>query len=287
MIGNKKEIHAGDDSTNIQAQNVTIQHNGLSYTDVKEVAMEIFKSNFYNLGKTVENTINERAEEIINKYLDRLVTKDPESLKNTEDPDLRFSIYEMQKNHARRGDAKIADLLVDMLVNRTMVKEEEFLKLIYNESMMMITKLTSNQIDILTVIFFVRYVNSSVFQINEFAELLMRFAEDVPNEVFFYQHLQYAGCISISVVSLFDLVKHLKENFPDLVPSSVDYEDRLFNRNLKSVSPKLFRFSQKWNKTKICNSSLTSVGIAIAIANFNRITGSNWDVSEWITGLKD
>ncbi|MEM5672126.1 hypothetical protein AAHB54_13835, partial [Bacillus cereus] len=41
----------GDNSTNIQAKNVTVQQNGLSYTAVKEVAMDVFKSNFYDLGK--------------------------------------------------------------------------------------------------------------------------------------------------------------------------------------------------------------------------------------------
>ncbi|PFJ62569.1 hypothetical protein COI94_26470 [Bacillus cereus] len=286
-MNDKHELTAGQSSTNIQgSKNVNVNQYGLGFNEVKEVAMMVFKSNFYDLGKTVEDTINERAEEIINKYLDRLITKDPESLKNTEDPDLRFNIYEMQKNHAKRGDEKIADLLVDMLVDRTMVKEEEFLKLIYNESMMMVPKLTSKQIDILTVIFLTRYVKCSIFQIQGFTELLMQFANDVPNEVFFYQHLQYAGCVSISIGS-FDLVAHLKEEFPDLVPSSVDPEDRLFKRNLKSVSPKLFSFSHKWNRTKICSSSLTSVGIAIAIANFNRVTGGDWNLSAWIEGLKD
>ncbi|MGR5910269.1 LPO_1073/Vpar_1526 family protein [Bacillus pacificus] len=80
-MGIKKELHAGDNSTNIQAKNVTVQQNGLSYTAVKEVAMDVFKSNFYDLGKTVENTINERAEEIINEYLKRLTSKKSRSVK--------------------------------------------------------------------------------------------------------------------------------------------------------------------------------------------------------------
>ncbi|MDK3014535.1 LPO_1073/Vpar_1526 family protein [Bacillus sp. RB3] len=282
MIGNKKEIHAGDDSTNIQAQNVTIQHNGLSYTEVKEVAMDVFKSNFYNLGQTVEKVINERAEEIINEYLKRLMSKNPEALKETEDADLRFIIYEAQKNHARRGDKEIAHLLVDMLIDRTVTKEETLVKIVYNEALEILPKLTLKQINILTVIFILRYLKlNNVFYIEQLDLAIKKFATVVPEEEFFYQHLQYAGCVSISDGEI-NFVNVLKGNYPNLVPISHENENLLFKRNLKNVAPHLHMLLGQMEKTRIPNCSLTSVGIAIALSNFKKSIEAEWDLGIWI-----
>lgn len=282
MIGNKKEIHAGDDSTNIQAQNVTIQHNGLSYTAVKEVAMDVFKSNFYDLGKTVENIINERAEEIINEYLKRLISKNPEALKNTEDADLRFMIYEAQKNHARRGDKEIADLLVDILIDRTTIKDETLVKIVYNEALEILPKLTSKQINMLTVIFILRYVNmGSIFRVEELNFIIKRFTDVVPEGEFFYQHLQYTGCISISVGAV-NYINILKKAYPNLVSATHENEDLLFKENLQIVAPYLYMFLEKIDKTQIQNCSLTSVGIAIALSNLKKSIKVDWDLGIWI-----
>lgn len=282
MIGNKKEIHAGDDSTNIQGQNVTIQHNGLSYTDVKEVAMDVFKSNFYDLGQTVEKIINERAEEIINEYLKRLISKNPEALKKTEDADLRFIIYEAQKNHARRGDKEIAHLLVDMLIERTETKEETLVKIVYNEALEILPKLTLKQINILTVIFILRYVKlDNAFYIEQLNLAIKKFAKVVPEEEFFYQHLQYAGCVSISVGEV-NFVNLLKTYYPNLVPIFHENEDLLFKKNLKNVAPHLHMILGQMKKTSIPNCSLTSVGIAIALSNFKRNIEADWDLGIWI-----
>ncbi|MGR5917190.1 LPO_1073/Vpar_1526 family protein [Bacillus pacificus] len=266
----------------MQAKNVTVQQNGLSYTAVKEVAMDVFKSNFYDLGKTVENTINERAEEIINEYLKRLTSKNPEALKNTEDADLRFIIYEAQKNHARRGDKEIADLLVNMLIERTITREETLVKIVYNEALEILPKLTLKQIDILTVIFIFRNVNfGSVYRIEELDNIMRLFIEDVPDEEFFYQHLQYTGCVSISMGSA-DFIEEVKKYYPNLVPASHENPYLAFKENLKIVTPYLYEVLEAINKSRLSRCILTSVGVAIALSNFKKKTGSNWDLDVWI-----
>lgn len=282
-MNDKHELAAGDNSTNIQdSKNVNVHQYGLGFNEVKEVAMMVFKSNFYDLGKTVEKIINERAEEIINEYLKRLISKDPEALKNTEDADLRFIIYEAQKNHARRGDKEIADLLVDMLIDRTVTKDETLVKIVYNEALEILPKLTSKQINILTAIFILRYVNiGSVFYIEQLNSAMRKFTEVVPEEEFFYQHLQYAGCISISIGEI-NFINVLKKAYPNLVSATHDNEDLLFKENLRIVAPHLYMFLEKIDKTKIPNCSLTSVGIAIALSNLKKSIKVDWDLGIWI-----
>jgi len=276
---NKQEISSGDNSTNIQGSDVTVNQYGIKYSDVKEVAMDVFKSNFYDLGEKIERIVNERAEGIINKYLDKLQSIAPESLPNTEDPDLRYAIYETQKNHARRGDNDIADLLVDVLVSRTKVKDEAFLKLVTNEALEIIPKLTLKQIDILTFIFLMRYVNlGGIIPINNFYDVISVFTDEIPNEEVFYQHLQYTGCISISIGSV-DFEKLIKGNYPKQFNQSGNNN---FRQELHQVNQGLSAIMDKWGNTKLCNSSLTSVGIAIALSNLKRKLGVNWGLEIWI-----
>lgn len=280
MIGDRKEIQAGDDSTNIQGNNVTVnQQNGMDYLQVRQVAMDVFKSNFYDLGEKVEKLVNDRAEEIVNKYLKKLEEESPEAINNTEDPDVRYAIYEVQKSYARLGDKEMGDLLVDVLMQRTMNQDESFEKLVLNEALTIIPKLTTKQIDILSLIHIMRYLNfKPEFQIpfEHYYSFLHPFINKriIPKKEIFYQHLQYAGCLSISIGSS-DFNNIIKHKFPHLFDKVEDVNEIVSNFKLES-------FRNEWDTTKLCNSSLTSVGIAIALSNINRRLGVKWDLSIWV-----
>lgn len=278
MLNDKNEIKSGDKSTNIQGKDVTVnQNNGMSYSDVRQVAMDVFKSNFYDLGEGIDSLLYQRAEEIINKYLDKLLKDSPESLINTKDPDIRYSIYNVQKNHARLGNEDLADLMVDALVERTKLKEQDLLKLIMNESLEVMPKLTMKQIDTLTIIFILRYVNiKDVIPLNNLPDVLSLFSKDMPKDEWFYQHLQYASCISISIGSV-DLEKVLNEKYQEQLPQGVDITSYFKNRD-----PKILNLLDVWKNSRLESSSLTSVGIAIALSNFRQKTNNDWNLNIWI-----
>ncbi|QHA36845.1 hypothetical protein D5E69_14160 [Rossellomorea marisflavi] len=269
MINRKQEITGGDHSNNVQGNEVTVHQHGMSYTDVKDIAMGVFKSNFYDLGEKIEAVVNERAEKLINKYLDELKAESPESLTNTKDPDVRFVIYEAQKNHARRNDDEIADLLIDLLVSRTKQKDQKFTTLVCNEALEIIPKLTMKQINILTVLFIVKHVNiGALFSAKDFPVFLDQFLRGITSGEIAFQHLQYSGCISISIGSA-DINKILSYSYPN-----DPIIDDLHLRYAKLI--------ELWNTTKLANSSLTSVGIAIALSNFKKKTGVTWELENWI-----
>lgn len=265
----------GDNATSLQSGRDIHYHEGMDYLQVKEVAMDVFKSNFYDLGEKVEKIIIERAEGFISKYLDKLKEEAPENLSNTEDPDIRFALYEAQKNHARRGDAEISDIMVDMLVSRTKVEDESLMKLVTNEALEIIPKLTIKQIDIMTIIFLMRYVNiGEIFKLDRLFKLINIFANDIPEDQFFYQHLQYAGCASISSMGSVTFERIINAHYPA--------GKKELSEILSEASPNLSKIVQKWEATLLKNSSLTSVGIAIALSNLKRRTDFDWDLRIWI-----
>jgi hypothetical protein len=282
MLGDNKEIIAGDNSTNIQGNKVVVnQQYGMDYLQVRQVVMDVFKSNFYDLGGKVEKLVNERAEEILNKYLEKLQSTAPDSLSNTEDPDLRFVIYETQKNHARRGDNDIADILVDVLVNRTKVTDEPFLKLVTNEALEIIPKLTLRQIDMLTLIFIVRgYVAfEKIVPFDQYWNFLKIFSNEIPKGEVFYQHLQYTGCASISSVGSSKFENNMAHIYPQVFPNVIDNE---VQSKLIEINPEYITVLENWNNTLLCKTQLTSVGIAIALSNFNKKVETDWGLEIWI-----
>jgi hypothetical protein len=282
MIDRNNEINAGDSSTNIQGKTVNVNHTnyGLGYLEVKEIFMDLFKNNFYNLGQEASEVARQRAEEIVNEFLERLQKDSPQSIDNTNDPDVQYAIINAQKGYARSGEKDISSLLVDLLVERTKENEQPLFKLILNEAIEALPKLTLRQIDTLTFVFLCRYVAlSNVFTIHQCYEVFNIFANEISENHFLYQHLQFLGCISISIGS-YDFARVVPEKYPDIFPNSKD-ETSVVNI-LNEVNPDFIRIMNGWENTSLKSSSLTSVGLAIAITNLNKKTGVNLSLKEWI-----
>lgn len=272
---NGQTIDSGDNSTNIQGKEVTVNNYGVSYSDAKDIAMSVFKSNFYDLGEKVEKIIQERAEKIIDDYLERLSSKNPEYINNTQDPDIRYVIYEAQKNYARRNDRFIEKLLVNTLVERTIYKGDSIKELVLNEALSIIPKLTSKQIDILSLIFFVRYVGGnhpSYFVIDIIDRIRKNINIDEHDN--FYQHLEYTSCIARSID---------KVDFNNaMVKKSIEMIDLEKTTVIIDNNSKLSDIRKMWDNSELCHSYLTSVGIAIAIVNINTKLGLDLDYNIWI-----
>lgn len=278
MVFKGQTIDSGDNSTNIQGKEVTVIQNnsGLSYSEVKDIAMNVFKNNFYELGEKVEKIVQERAENILDDYLEKLSSKNSESIKNTQDPDVRYVIYEAQKDHARRGDDNIKKLLVDMLIERTL-SNNDINSLVLNEALKVTSKLTIKQINLLSFIFLIKHLNFvrevPIEDYIDMVKAIQSLFNLLPNDHAF-EHLQYASCISISIGSIeFDRI--ISHKFPQI-------NDENQARTIISSNQYLQELSSVWNNTRCRNCSLTSVGIAIAIMNIKAKTDLDLDLNIFI-----
>jgi len=192
----KQVQKSGDSSVNIQAGQITV---GLTYEDAKAIFLDLFKSNFYQLSDIAKDTAQKRAEEITNKFLEELIKKNSQGLKNAREPDFQYALFTVQKEYARTGDKELGDILVDILVDRTKQVNRNLEQIVLNESLQTAPKLTSNQYAALSVLFvlvhtkYLRMVNFS-----EFSKYLERelspFVPELVKEEACYRHLVYAGC---------------------------------------------------------------------------------------------
>lgn len=207
MLKNKQEQQGGDYSTNVQAGNdVKFQQNnyGLSYSDVKEVALDVFEANFSRLSLAAQELAKDRAEEITTAFLDELQQKAPQAIDVMKEPDMQYALLMAQKEYARSGDKNLSEVLVDILVERSKIQERSLMQIVLNESLEIVPKLTNGQLNILSLIFILKYtVNNTVLSIESLKSylknMIVPFMDDLTKTHSHYQHLEYTGCGTISM----------------------------------------------------------------------------------------
>lgn len=198
---------SGEDSVNIQGitgKNVSVSINGISYSEARLIAQDVFDANFYKLSSEANQIAHKRAEELIDDFLKKLSANKPDNLFAVKNPDMQFMIYSAQKEYARSGDKALEEMLVDVLLERAKVNERNLKQIVLNESLNVIPKLTSNQLDTLSLIFILKYTrNFGVVNLQSFYEYMntyiVPFIVGLSDELSCYQHLEFAGCGTIQV----------------------------------------------------------------------------------------
>ncbi len=203
MLNKDQEQNVAERSTAIQAgRDVTVI--GLTYSEVRNVALDVFKANFYELAGEAKEIAKSRAEEITEAFLSKLQQENPDGFKKSDDPDFQYALFTIQKEYARNGDKELGDLLVDLLVDRSKQEQRDILQIVLNESLLTAPKLTESQLAILAMIFLFRYTQS--FEVGNhqmFAEYLDRyvapFASKLVKNLASYQHLEFSGSGAIGL----------------------------------------------------------------------------------------
>lgn len=220
---------AGDNSTNIQADSITV-HQGLSLTEVRQLALEVFRANFFELAGEAKNIARQRAEEVTENFLKKLQTEHTSGLKQAQEPDFQHALYTVQKEYARCGDKELGDLLVDLLVDRTKQESRSILQIVLNESLAVAPKLTQDQLAALSLIFLFKYtIHQRINDHNTLGQYLDRhvapFASLITDKAACYQHLEYSGCGTVGIGSV-DLASVFSRNYGGLF--SKGFEDSKF-----------------------------------------------------------
>jgi hypothetical protein len=195
----RQQLRAGDQSLNIQVANVNV---GLTYADVRDMVIDLFKENFPKLRKEAAAIAMERAEEITDQFLNKLAETHPEAISNARDPDMQMALLQVQREYARSGDKELGELLVDMLVDRSSQAGRSMRQLVLNEALNAAPRLTVAGINILSVIWLVRNVRHGAGNLRELHDALRRnlapFA-GVQASFTELRHLEYAGCVSLGI----------------------------------------------------------------------------------------
>lgn len=208
---NNLKQSGGEGSVNIQGETVNI---GISYSDVKEIALDVFQNNFYKLAEEAAKIANERAEKIIDDLLQIIKSTNEKLLENVRDPDIQYGIFTVQRDYARSGNDDIASILIKTLVERMKVANDSLRKIAINEALKIIPRLTIKQINLLTISFVMRHVSANILSTNDLISFLDKnlgycLVDNLHLERHDLLHFQCLGCtggdilVSKSVGELF------------------------------------------------------------------------------------
>lgn len=205
MFGDNQEQNVGTGAVAVQAGNdVHITQNGLSYSEVRDVALDVFRANFFQLAGPAMETAKARAEEITEEFLKKLQLENPDGFGKGQDPDFQHALYTVQREYARNGDKDLGDLLVDLLVDRSKQEQRDILQIVLNESLATAPKLTDSHLAVLAIKFLFQYTqNIRIGNHQLFGEYLDNhvspFASKLVKNDSCYQHLEFTGCGSVQM----------------------------------------------------------------------------------------
>lgn len=272
MNKNTQDQNSGSHSTNLQAGGNININTGLSYEDAKQIANDVFKNNFLELKGEAKQIAEERANEILISYLDRLKQNNPSGLNSAKDPDIQYALFTAQRDYARQGKKELADLLVDILIQRTQA-ENDLKKIVLNEALQIAPKLTFKQINSLSLIFLILYSrNNTVNNVQTFASFVKRnilaFYPEISTENSDYQHIQYTGSATLGLITI-NFFNLLRQNYGGVLSKGFDLEliDKLeFSNSQKSkLFTKCLRNQEKYQINAINEEILTQIANEIKI----------------------
>ncbi|MBU8684392.1 hypothetical protein MOE23_06715 [Bacillus haynesii] len=282
---------AGDGTTNFQARKLSIKNSnfGVTAEEARNIATDVFKANMIDLSEKAADLARARAERLIDNFIAELQKRNPAGMKKMINPDMQFALFEAQKEYSRTGDKDLESMLVNILVDRTREDGFTFTQIVLDESLKILPKLTQQQIDILSIIFLCRRVGFNYDNANKdftkdifntYLEYLTPFKQvDISENSFSFEHLIYTGTASKSTLQI-SFEECLKQGYPNIFS---DFELNQITEMINNFNPDLKALKNIWNSTDIKRMEITSVGAAIAHANFKK-TGKlvNANLRIWI-----
>jgi len=227
--------HADGQSIALQAgRDVNI---GLAYSDVKEIALDVYRANFYQLSGLAKQEAASRAEEITREFLDKLKLENPDGFRQANDPGFQYALYTAQMEHARSGNKDLSALLVDLLVDRTKNQSRDLVQIVLDESLSTAPKLTNSQLASLSAVFFLRYTqNNSLGTHESLCVYLDRFlaplVANITKSLASFQHLEFSRCGAIAVTEI-SLEGMFSDRYKGLFAKGFDAREVLDNPNYR------------------------------------------------------
>jgi hypothetical protein len=282
----RQDQRSGNHSRNVQVGRDLHVIAGLSYRDVRDIVEDVFRSSVLEtLRGDAREQAQQRANEILNEFIDKLKSMHTEPPLTLRDPDMFFALTDAQKAFARSGEPELAHVLTDVLVRRSSEPQRTTLQLVLNESLLVAPKLNVHQFDLLTLSWIMRHVlvmevPNRERLLTELSDSLEPFVSNLRVPDSSYSHLQYAGCGSLEMGAA-DIGFLLSKAYPELFPGI--QHDPSVVKTFSDHSDVLRRIAEYWNASDARRFTLTSVGTAIANAHFaSKFPGRDVPLSTWI-----
>lgn len=191
---------AGENSKNLNVMGD--YHEGLSYKDARQVALDVFKANSSVYTEIAKKTIDERVVNITDDIFTMIYSELPDTVEKLVEPAVQDTLLKIQKEYAKNDDPALKERLIALLKNRLKADEKDMETIVLDEALEIVPKLTGIQLNILSLYLTVlRILHHEVTNRDTFFHMLtskiLLFYSNRMSKTIEYAHLQYLGCTGI------------------------------------------------------------------------------------------
>jgi hypothetical protein len=205
----KSNQKSGDNSTNLQAGgNIVINNGAVALYSIEEVAKQLLNSVFGELPVEAKVLIENNQLSYFQALTEKLsvIIKQGEELNEViNSPDFQYMSKIAAISASRSPSAELHKNLASLIVQRINNDKEDLKRIVYDEAILTVNKLTTDQLKIIALCYLLRYTNySGITSWDTFEAYLnsrIKPFMDFKNTNAEFQHIQYTGCGSIDMGS--------------------------------------------------------------------------------------
>lgn len=273
---------SGADSSNLQAgRDIVLNNNKIVLYSIEEVSKKLLASAFGELPQNTLDQVTNNQKSYFEHLSEKLhkINKQSEEIKATIDsPDFQYTSKKAAISASRSSSKELHDNLSSLIIQRINYDKEDLQRIVYNEAISTVEKLTQNQLKILT--FFFLITRTKLNGLKSANDIVANFNVKIIPFVDFkisrieFDHLAYTGCATFSIGS-HDLAQLIKNNYSEIFATEEEVK-KMFTDNTVFA-----RLSSVW-KEPVSNMNLTSVGVALAITYYEQVVKEKLDANIWL-----
>lgn len=229
MISNQK---SGDDSTNLQAGRdiVVTNKNSVALYSIEEVAKQLLGSVFGELPEDTKKQIgiNQKSYfQALSENLGKVIKQNEDLKKVISSPDFQYISKTAAISASRSSSAELHKNLSSLITQRINNDDEDLKRIVYDEAISTIGKLTIDQLKIITLCYLLKYTSYggivSWEAYKKYLDTHIKPFLGFKNTNAEFQHIEYAGCGSIGIGS-WDVLNIHRQQYSFLFLNLVEKE---------------------------------------------------------------
>lgn len=192
-----------------------------SINETSKLFQLLFELNFPKLREEAQKAAQKSADEYCKIFMKEAESKlDLEKIKKLSDPDIQATLMESIMDAGRKNDKDLHKNLAYLMIQRINVDDDDLEKILYNEAIKTIGKLTPNQLKIISCCLVLRYIKpDQIASLEGLEEHIKKFIYpflDFKDSFADYQHIEYCGCGSIMGVGTWSYRDRIKDENPQI-----------------------------------------------------------------------
>lgn len=285
MIDSQKQsVDSGGEA--YQARGDINVNKGISTGQLAEIISAVV-AEIGRLSSDAARQVEERNQELREELTARIADSEERVRSAFAQPDFQYALGSAFNGYARKGTETLKNELADLIIRRAKSQDDDRVSEVLNQAIAVLPKLSVVDKDVLAILFLFKNLNiidSSLSNVwVRYESYLSSHVSRIPNGVGTFEYLQGLGCINVNLVAdHFPLGERLYNQYQNLVPKkAVDgppvpgdvpapkiempaMSQSEFVEGLRASSPSFTTLEAVWNDRLFPNSTLTSVGKAIA-----------------------